>query len=87
MLTIYAFDKIYIRTPTMVSQDSAIICKSLISRLSNEGKDRVMVLYDKHKIYGYGSGILILKVVLRESHIGKNATTTTFRLNLSDLDK
>ena len=47
---------------------------------------KVMVWEDQYKINGKPSGNLLLKIIIRESHLDSNATTTSIRNQLSSLD-
>ena len=54
--------------------------------LSKEGKDKVMMWKKDHKVLGLPCGISLLKVIVRESHIDANATSSRIRTQLSTLD-
>ncbi len=45
-----------------------------------------MIWKDDYTIDEYKSGNLLLKVIIRESHIDTNATTSNIRTKLSSLD-
>ena len=45
-----------------------------------------MVWEDQDKIKGRPSGNILLKIIIRESHLDSNATTTSIRNQLSSLD-
>ena len=51
------------------------------------GKDKVRLWSDQFILNGRESGILLLKVIIRESHLDTNATTNSIRTQLSNLDE
>ena len=80
------FEKSYINSPTRAAQDTNMLYHCLIGSLSKAGKTKVMVWEDQYKINGRPSGNLLLKIIIRESHLDSNATTTSIRNQLSSLD-
>jgi hypothetical protein len=57
-----------------------------MSSISKEGKKKILVWKEEYHINGYKSGNLLLKIIIRESHINTNATTSNIRTKLSSLD-
>ena len=45
-----------------------------------------MVWVDQYKIKGIPSGNILIKIIIRESHLDSNAMTTLIRNHLSSLD-
>ena len=58
----------------------------LIGSLSKVVRMKVAIWEDKYKIKGKPSENLLLKIIIRESHLDSNATTTSIRNQLSSLD-
>ena len=77
---------IYSGTKTRAAQDSAQLYYSLINSLSENGIAKVMICSEEFTLEGIPSGPLLLKVIIRESHIDTNATTRHIREKLSSLD-
>ena len=59
----------------------------IMNSISKEGKDKIWIWEELHKIGDKVSGNLLLKIVARESHLDTNATTSLIRTKLSKLDK
>ena len=57
-----------------------------MASLSKVGKAKIMVWGKQYKINRKGSGNLLLKKIIRESHLDSNATTMVIRRQLSYLD-
>ena len=81
------FDATYINTPTRAAQDLNMMYQCLMNSLSTEGKRKVLVWREQYMIGSMHSGNLLLKVIVRESHLDTNATAATIRMKLSSLDK
>ena len=58
-----------------------------MNSLTQAGKDKVCLWSDQFILNGRESGILLLKVIIRESHLDTNATTNSIRTQLSNLDE
>ena len=78
---------LYINTHTRAAQDSAQLYHCLINSLSEQGIAKVMINKPDFTVMGSPSGVAMLKVIIRESHIDTNATTRHIREKLSELDK
>ena len=76
----------YYDQQSRAAQDSAQLYKCLMSSMSLTGKDKVTIWHDQYTIDGIAIGPLLLKVIIRESHIDTNATSSTIRTQLSSLD-
>ena len=62
----------------------------LMASLSDEAKEKVLIWSDDYQIEiddkRYSSGVALLKVIIRESHINTNASANQIRTKLSNLD-
>jgi hypothetical protein len=70
-------------------QDSYMLYKCLMSSLTVEARRKVSLWSTQYRI-GEGnvcSGMALLKVIVRESHLDTNATTNQIRTKLSNLDQ
>ena len=83
---IIIFEKSYINSLTRAAEDTTMLYNYLIGYLSKVGRTKVMVWEDQYKIKGRPSGNILLKIIIRESHLDSNATTTLIRNQLSSLD-
>ena len=80
------FDAMYIGTPTRAGQDNYMMYKCLMASLTKEAKNKVAAWESQYHIDGNCSANLLLKVIIRESHLDTNATTSNLRTQLSSLD-
>ena len=69
------------------AQDTAHLHLCLMNSLTQAGKDNVRLWSDQFILNGRESGILLLKIIIRESHLDTNATTNSIRTQLSNLDE
>ncbi len=76
----------YIDQQTRAAQDSAQLFQAIYNSLSKEGRSKVTIWEKDYRTNELNSGVLFLKVVIRESHIDTNATTSWIRQQLSSLD-
>jgi hypothetical protein len=85
-----ASERTYIAEQQRKAQDTYMLYQCLMASLTSEAKKRVMIWADQYqvKIDGarYNSGVALLKIVIRESHLDTNATTNQIRTKLSTLD-
>ena len=58
-----------------------------MNSLTQAGKDKVRLWSDQFILNGRESGILLLKIIIRESHLDTNATTNLIRTQLSNPDE
>ena len=82
----HTFDKTYIAQPIHAVQYSFMLFKCLMNSISKEGKNKILIWKKQYTIDGYSSGNLLLKIIIRESHLDTNATTASIRKKLSSLD-
>jgi hypothetical protein len=84
------FEETYMATATRLAQDDRLLFQCIYNSISKEGKKKILIWKNDYelKIGGklYQSGILLLKVVIRESHLGTNATISMVHHKLSNLD-
>ena len=85
--TIRAFETSYIAMPIRPAQDTHMLYKCLMKSISKEGKSKITIWKDQYHVSGMPSGVLLLKVIIRESHLDANATISNIRTNLSNLDE
>ena len=81
------FERTYAGAQNRSAQDSAQLYRCLMASISRLGKKKILVWEDQYTINGLGSGNLLLKIVVRESHLDTNATSASIRTKLTDLDK
>ena len=78
---------IYINRVSRAAQDTSHLHLCLMKSLTQAGKDKVCFWSDQFILNGRESGILLLKVIIRESHLDTNATRNSIRTQLSNLDE
>ena len=81
----------YVHSKTRNAQDDRMLYECLIASLTIEGKAKLNVHEEEYIIGQPGanklpSGLCLLKVLIRESHLDSNATTGMIRTKLSNLD-
>jgi hypothetical protein len=57
-----------------------------MNSISKTGKDKVTIWAEQHAVQGLSSGNLLLKIIIRESQLDTNATTSSIRTKLASLD-
>lgn len=87
MENIKEFEESYITGQNRAAQDSAQLYRCLMASISKEGKRKILVWETKYTVHGLGSGNLLLKTIIRESHLDTNATSSSIRTKLTELDK
>ena len=85
--TIRDFEESYIDQAIRPAQDTAQLYRCLMASLSKEGKKKILIWESQYTINGLGSGTLLLKIIVRESHLDTNATSASIRTKLTDLDR
>ena len=85
--TIRNFEESYIGESVRPAQDTAQLYRCLMASLSKEGKKKILIWENQYTIDGMGSGNLLLKIIVRESHLDTNATSASIRTKLTDLDR
>jgi len=77
----------YYNQQTRAAQDSMMLYTCVMNSLSRTGRNKITGFRNQYTINGTPVGILLLKVIVRESHIDTNAMTTYIRDQLSRLDE
>ena len=77
----------YIHEVSRAAQDTVHLHLCLMNSLTQAEKDKVCLWSDQFILNGRESGILLLKVIIRESHLDTNTTTNSIRTQLSNLDE
>jgi hypothetical protein len=81
-----AFEASHVVLQIRPVQDTHMLYKCLMNSISKEGKSKTMICKDQCHVNGLPSGDLLLKVIVRESHLDTNAMISTIRTKLSNLD-
>ena len=78
----------YINEQGREAQDTFMLYKCLMASLSNSAKKRISLWSEQHRIGDNNlcSGVALLKIIVRESHLDTKATTNQIRTKLSNLD-
>ena len=78
----------YINEEGRGAQDTYMLYKCLMASLTNAAKKRISLWSDQYRIGNNDlcSGVALLKIIIRESHLDTNATTNQIRTKLSNLD-
>ena len=84
---LHAWENTYLHGILRAAQDTAHLHLCLMNSLTQAGKDKVRLWSDQFILNGRESGILLLKIIIRESHLDTNATTNSIRTQLSNLDE
>lgn len=79
----------YINEQGREAQDTYMLYKCLMASLSSNAKKKVSIWSEQYRIGDNDvcSGVALLKIIIRESHLDTNATTNQIRTKLSSLDK
>jgi hypothetical protein len=72
------FATLYVATPTRVAQDFVMLYECIWNTLSKTGRSKVWVWKDEFHINAVPTGILLLKIVIREAHIDTNPTVRIY---------
>ena len=83
--TILSWEQPYIRQPTRTDQDTNHLYHCVINSLSKEGKSKVTIWKKEYWIGDKPSGSLLIKLLIRESYLDKNSTTSGIRIKLDNL--
>ena len=81
------FEETYIDQANRSAQDAAQLYRCLMASISKEGKKKILIWENQYTVNGLGSGNLLLKIIVRESHLDTNATSASIRTKLTDLDR
>ena len=86
---ILAKEQTYIDTDCRETQDTHMLYECIMNSLTDEGRAKLNIDDD---LYTVGtsqrmSGACLLKILIRESHLDSNATSSMIRFKLSNLDE
>ena len=81
------FEETYIDQANRSAQDAAQLYRCLMASISKEGKKKILIWESQYTVNGLGSGNLLLKIIVQESHLYTNATSASIRTKLTDLDR
>jgi len=78
----------YIDGESRFGQDTYMLYKCLMASLTSEAKKKILIWSEQYTIgeNKMSSGVALLKIIIRESHLDTNATTNQIRTKLSSLD-
>jgi len=78
----------YIENQERKAQYTYMLYRCLMASLTAEAKKKVMIWSDQYHVGDnrMSSGVALLKIIIRESHLDTNATTNQIRTKLSSLD-
>ena len=78
----------YIDDEGRLAQDTYMLYKCLMASLTDEAKKKVSIWSNQYRIGDDNqvSGVALLKIIIRESHLDTNAMTNQIRMKLSGLD-
>ena len=82
-----AWETTYLHDISRTAQDTAHLHLCLMNSLTQARKDKVHLWSDQFILNGRQSGILLLKIIIRESHLDTKATMNSIRTQLSNLDE
>ena len=74
------FEQTHIGKESRSEQDTNILYHCLINSISDVGKYKVSVWNSQYKVDEIPLRNLLLKVIIRESHLDTNVTTTSIRI-------
>jgi hypothetical protein len=77
----------YYNQQTWAAQDSMMLYTCVMNSLSRTGRNKITGFCNQYTINGTPVSILLLKVIVRESHIDMNAMTTYIWDQLSRLNE
>jgi hypothetical protein len=85
-----AFDQTYLHQQICPAQDATLLFSCLMNSLSREGKIKINLWKSQYTVVidevEYLLGTMLLKVIIRKSHLDINATIAATRTKLSSLD-
>jgi hypothetical protein len=76
---IQAFEEQHLHLEIRPAQDRCMVWKCLMNSISVAGKNKITVWKDQCNVQNKASGNLLLKIVIRESHLDTNATASHIR--------
>ena len=82
MEVLQAHAETYVTQPIRAAQDSVQLYECLLHSLSIEGRNKVTLHRGEYIRHDIGVGTLLLKVIIRESHVDTQATLSHLRVRL-----
>jgi hypothetical protein len=86
-------EQTYLFTQTRAAQDDRMLYECILNSVSKTGRAKLNIWYNQYKLANPNdaqvilpSGLCLLKVLIRESHLDTNATTSMIRTKLTNLD-
>jgi hypothetical protein len=80
------YEETYIGTETREAQDNHMLYHAIMKSLSKEAKNKILLKKKEYMIDAGPSANLLIKILVRECHLDTNATVSTIRQNLTELD-
>jgi hypothetical protein len=80
-----AWETTFLATQTRAAQDSQMLFDCLMHSLTEEAKTRIRLHEADYRIGDIGGGVMLFKVIIRESHVDTNATAAAIRVQLANL--
>lgn len=84
---IHDYEDSYIHSATRYAQDTTMLYHCLMNSISSSALDSITIWKEDYTVVDKPSGNLLLKIIIRESHIDTNATEAHIRQKLSSLDQ
>ena len=78
-------EEMYIDSETRKAQDNDILFNCLMESISESARNKIVIWEEDYTVRGEYSGPLLLKVIIRESHLDTNATTSAVQTQLTKL--
>ena len=80
------FKESYINNDVRDKQNTEMMYACLMASLTEEARSVIEPWSDEYHVGDTPSGNLLLRVIIRESHLDSNATTSVIRRELTELD-
>ena len=80
------FEETYIGSETREAQDNNMLYHAIMRSLSKEAKNKILLKKKEYTTDEGPSANLLIKILVRECHLDTNATVSTIRQNLTELD-
>ena len=81
------WEKEILNQESRMSQNSKILFDLLMNSLTAKGAQRIQIWRSQYTVDGMDAGACLFKIIVRESYLDSNATVSTIRLNLTNLDE
>ena len=77
----------FIHENSRKAQDTAMLHDCIMNSLTKEGKAKLNINDDQYTFGRRQAGACLLKVLIRESYLDSNATSSMLRIKLANLDE